>query len=118
MQRLYQIMMLATVTAVVWAGTSGVAAQELGESGFVTNGDVKIHYVTKGDGPLVVMLHGFPDYWYTWRKQIPALAENYKLSRLTCAATTRATSPEGSRELFDAGIGQRRQGGRGTLWQK
>jgi pimeloyl-ACP methyl ester carboxylesterase len=37
-------------------------------------GDVKIHGVEAGDGPLVVLLHGFPEFWYSWRKQIPALA--------------------------------------------
>jgi pimeloyl-ACP methyl ester carboxylesterase len=36
--------------------------------------DVSIHYVEEGEGPLVVMLHGFPEFWYSWRKQIPALA--------------------------------------------
>src|SRR5207244_9383252 len=38
-------------------------------------GDVRLHYVEAGSGPLVVLLHGFPGYWYTWRHQIPALAE-------------------------------------------
>src|SRR5258706_1540412 len=34
----------------------------------------RIHYVEAGAGPLVVLLHGFPEFWYSWRKQIPALA--------------------------------------------
>jgi pimeloyl-ACP methyl ester carboxylesterase len=38
-----------------------------------TNG-VRLHYVEAGDGPLVVLLHGFPEFWYSWRHQIPALA--------------------------------------------
>ncbi len=37
-------------------------------------GDVRLHYVEAGEGPLVVLLHGFPDFWYSWRHQIPALA--------------------------------------------
>ncbi|HEV8323620.1 MAG TPA: alpha/beta hydrolase [Myxococcota bacterium] len=39
-------------------------------------GDVRLHYVEAGpaDGPLVVLLHGFPEFWYSWRHQIPALA--------------------------------------------
>jgi epoxide hydrolase 4 len=36
-------------------------------------GDVTLHYVEEGEGPLVVLLHGFPEFWYSWRKQIPAL---------------------------------------------
>jgi pimeloyl-ACP methyl ester carboxylesterase len=37
-------------------------------------GDVRLHYVEAGQGPLVVLLHGFPEFWYSWRFQIPALA--------------------------------------------
>jgi len=32
-----------------------------------------MHYVEKGEGPLVVLLHGFPEMWWSWRYQIPAL---------------------------------------------
>ncbi|HLM74283.1 MAG TPA: alpha/beta fold hydrolase [Polyangiaceae bacterium] len=41
-----------------------------------TNG-VSLHVVTDGPekGPLVLMLHGFPEYWYSWRHQIPFFAE-------------------------------------------
>jgi pimeloyl-ACP methyl ester carboxylesterase len=35
---------------------------------------IRLHYVEAGDGPPVVLLHGFPDFWYGWRHQIPALA--------------------------------------------
>lgn len=35
--------------------------------------NVRLHYVEDGDGPLVVLLHGFPDFWYSWRHQTPAL---------------------------------------------
>ncbi len=34
----------------------------------------RIHAVEDGAGPLVVLLHGFPESWYSWRHQIPALA--------------------------------------------
>jgi pimeloyl-ACP methyl ester carboxylesterase len=37
-------------------------------------GDVRLHYVEAGTGPPVVLLHGFPEFWYSWRYQIPALA--------------------------------------------
>jgi pimeloyl-ACP methyl ester carboxylesterase len=35
---------------------------------------VGLHYVEAGAGPLVILLHGFPEFWYSWRHQIPALA--------------------------------------------
>lgn len=38
-------------------------------------GGVTLHYVEAGEGPLVVLLHGFPEFWYSWRFQIPALVK-------------------------------------------
>ena len=38
-----------------------------------TNG-IKMHIAEAGEGPLVLMLHGFPELWYSWRHQLPALA--------------------------------------------
>jgi pimeloyl-ACP methyl ester carboxylesterase len=40
----------------------------------ITNG-IRMHYVTQGEGPLIVLLHGFPEFWYSWRLQIPFLAQ-------------------------------------------
>ena len=62
----------AIACAAVLAVASGLRA---GDHSF-DSGGVKIHYVTLGKGPLLVMLHGFPDYWYTWRDQMPALAKH------------------------------------------
>jgi pimeloyl-ACP methyl ester carboxylesterase len=42
--------------------------------GYADLGEVRLHYVEAGEGPLVVLLHGFPEYWAGWRQQIPALA--------------------------------------------
>jgi pimeloyl-ACP methyl ester carboxylesterase len=41
---------------------------------YATVNGVRLHYVEAGEGPLVVLLHGFPEFWWTWRHQIPALA--------------------------------------------
>ena len=40
---------------------------------------VKIHYVALGKGPMIVMIHGFPDFWYTWRKQMEVLSAHYRV---------------------------------------
>jgi pimeloyl-ACP methyl ester carboxylesterase len=40
---------------------------------------IRFHCVTAGDGPLVLLLHGFPQFWYGWRHQIPALASRFKV---------------------------------------
>ena len=41
---------------------------------FVETNGLRFHCVTAGEGPLVMLLHGFPEFWYSWRHQIPALA--------------------------------------------
>ena len=42
--------------------------------GYAEIGDQRLHYVETGDGPLIVLLHGFPESWYGWRQQIQPLA--------------------------------------------
>jgi epoxide hydrolase 4 len=37
-------------------------------------GEVRLHYVEQGEGSLVVLLHGFPEAWFGWERQIPMLA--------------------------------------------
>ena len=39
-----------------------------------TNG-VRLHVAEQGSGPLVILCHGFPECWYSWRHQLPALAK-------------------------------------------
>src|SRR5260370_11505937 len=41
---------------------------------FVATKGIRMHYVEAGRGPLVVLCHGFPESWYSWRHQIGALA--------------------------------------------
>jgi pimeloyl-ACP methyl ester carboxylesterase len=43
-----------------------------------TNG-VRLHCAVDGDGPLIVLLHGFPECWYSWRHQIAALAPRFRV---------------------------------------
>lgn len=51
------------------------------EDYIITNG-VQLHYVTQGEGQLMLMLHGFPEFWYSWRHQIPEFASDYKVVAL------------------------------------
>ena len=62
-------------------GATGIAEQEaeklLGSEvrdGYAEIGDQRLHYVEAGEGPLIVLLHGFPEFWYGWRLQIKPLA--------------------------------------------
>lgn len=50
--------------------------------GFVAARGLRLHYVSQGEGPLMLMLHGFPEFWYSWRHQIPALADRYRVVAL------------------------------------
>lgn len=65
------------------------------QHGYVDNEGVKIHYVTIGEGPLIVMLHGFPDFWYTWRHQMEALSENYQVVAIDLRGYNKSDKPKG-----------------------
>lgn len=47
---------------------------DFGHAQIEANG-ISIHTVSVGEGPLVVFCHGFPESWYSWRHQLPAVAE-------------------------------------------
>jgi pimeloyl-ACP methyl ester carboxylesterase len=42
---------------------------------FVETNGIRMHIAEAGSGPLVLLLHGFPESWYSWRHQLPALAD-------------------------------------------
>ena len=70
-------MKLATILIAAALG-SAYAAEPLEsriENGYALNDGVKIHFAALGpkNGQLVVFVHGFPDFWYTWRSQMDAL---------------------------------------------
>jgi pimeloyl-ACP methyl ester carboxylesterase len=44
---------------------------------FINVNGIQLHYVIKGKGELLLLLHGFPEFWYSWRNQIPALAAHF-----------------------------------------
>jgi pimeloyl-ACP methyl ester carboxylesterase len=43
---------------------------------FIETNGIRLHIVEKGSGPLVLLCHGFPESWYSWRHQIGALADS------------------------------------------
>ena len=56
---------------------------------------VKIHYATLGTGPLVVMIHGFPDFWYTWRHAMAALSDNFQVVAIDQRGYNLSDKPKG-----------------------
>ncbi len=79
------LVVLSTIAFMTFSGVMLQAEEPkpeatlLGEHGYAKSGDTRIHYVTAGEGPLLVMIHGFPDYWYTWRNQMPELAKSFQV---------------------------------------
>jgi epoxide hydrolase 4 len=67
------------------------------EEGVVDSSGVKIHYVSLGkkENPLLVMVHGFPDFWYSWRAQMPALAKNFHVVAIDQRGYNLSDQPEG-----------------------
>ncbi len=68
--------------------------------GYAENNGVKIHYATLGSGPLVVMIHGFPDYWYTWRDQMDALSGRFQVVAIDQRGYNLSDKPKGD-ENYD-----------------
>ena len=62
---------------------------------FADSDGVKIHYAKAGEGPLIVFIHGFPDYWYTWREQMEGLAGEYTVAALDTRGYNKSDQPEG-----------------------
>jgi pimeloyl-ACP methyl ester carboxylesterase len=77
------------------AGVQPMVAAELGQDGYVDSNGVKIHYVTMGSGEPCILIHGFPDFWYTWRAQMPELAKHFQVVAIDQRGYNLSDKPEG-----------------------
>ena len=68
---------------------------EVVEYRYADSDGVRIHYAVVGEGPLVVMIHGFPDYWYSWRHQMEALKDRYRVAAVDQRGYNRSDKPKG-----------------------
>ena len=81
--------------------------------GYATSeGGVKIHYASLGSGPLVVMIHGFPDFWYSWRDQMAALADRFQVVAIDQRGYNLSDKPKGVESYECRPAGRRRRGRR------
>lgn len=64
---------------------------------YAQNGEVKIHYVSAGSAskPLVVMIHGFPDFWYSWRHLMDQLDGDYRVVAMDTRGYNLSDKPAG-----------------------
>jgi len=73
------------------------------QHGYADSSGVRIHYATLGQGPLIVMVHGFPDYWYTWRRQMEGLSGRYQCVAMDLRGYNLSDKPQGV-ENYDMGL--------------
>lgn len=77
------------------AAAAEAPAAPVVESKFAENDGVKIHYAASGEGPLVVMIHGFPDYHGSWNGLAAALNSNYRVAAMDTRGYNLSSQPEG-----------------------
>jgi pimeloyl-ACP methyl ester carboxylesterase len=67
------------------------------KDGYADSNGIRIHYVVKGkrSAPLVIMIHGFPDFWYTWRDQMAALSRRYRVAAIDQRGYNLSDKPKG-----------------------
>lgn len=64
------------------------------QEGYVQTNGINLHYVTQGEGKLMLMLHGFPEFWYSWRHQIPEFSRDYKVVALDLRGYNESDKPK------------------------
>jgi epoxide hydrolase 4 len=89
-----RLLLLALVVALVPRHSDGADIFDLVRDHYADSGGVKIHYVTRGHGPLVVLIHGFPDFWYGWRDQISGLSRHYEAAALDLRGYNLSDKPQ------------------------
>lgn len=77
------------------ASVSAADIEKKVQHGYADSGGVKIHYASLGSGPLVLMIHGFPDYWYSWRHQMEALSGEYQVVAIDQRGYNLSDKPKG-----------------------
>jgi pimeloyl-ACP methyl ester carboxylesterase len=67
--------------------------------GYLEANGVRLHYVAAGSGSLVLLLHGYPEFWYSYRYQLPALAQNRRAVALDLRGYNLSDKPSGGYDI-------------------
>lgn len=94
---------LLSLASLSCAAASANAIDDEVEHKFAENNGVKIHYAATGEGPLVVFIHGFPDFWYSWRHQMDGLKVDYRVVALDTRGYNKSDKPE-KQEDYDISL--------------
>jgi epoxide hydrolase 4 len=62
----------------VIAACCALAAPPVLKHKFAEVNGVRLHYVTAGKGPLIIFLHGFPEFWYEWKNQLMEFSKDHR----------------------------------------
>jgi pimeloyl-ACP methyl ester carboxylesterase len=96
------LLSLALMVPLWLAGDASARADDLDqrvEHGYADSGGVKIHYAKlgpkSGNAPLIIMIHGFPDFWYSWRDQMEALSGSYQVVAIDQRGYNLSDKPKG-----------------------
>ena len=60
---------------------------------FATHGRIRLHYVVAGAGPVLLFLHGIPDFWNGWCHQLGALVGRYRVAAMDLRGFNLSDSP-------------------------
>ena len=72
--------------------------------GYAEISDQRLHYMEAGEGPLIVLLHGFPEFWYGWRLQIqPLAAAGFRVVAPDTRGYNLSSKPDGVK-AYDVGL--------------
>eukprot|EP01137_Pigoraptor_chileana_P025928 Opistho-2@96161 len=68
---------------------------KFGEHAYINANGIRFHYVAKGKGPLMLCLHGFPEFWYSWRHQIVEFSDRYRVVAVDMRGYGNSDKPSG-----------------------
>ena len=94
---MYRVVAAALLAAIVNWPAWGEDMFDRVDHRYATNDGVRIHYAIAGPAkaPLVVFLHGFPDFWYSWRQQMAALEDQFRVAALDMRGYNMSDKPKG-----------------------
>jgi len=99
MRTFVQLLVGVSLLVALWSRAADVSTlldiERKVTHGYATNNGIRIHYARLGQGPLVVMIHGFPDCWLTWRTPMEALAKDHEVVAIDQRGYNLSDRPKG-----------------------